>query len=57
MAVKYRASLIQPLWKEQLYKYITGIAQNHGHKMIAINSMPDHLHLFIGSGPTSPSLI
>ena len=51
MAVKYRASLIQPAWKEHLHKYITGIVQNHGHKMIAINSMPDHLHLFIGFRP------
>jgi putative transposase len=51
MAVKFRDSLIQPAWKEQLHKYITGIVQNHGHKMIAINSMPDHLHLFIGFRP------
>jgi REP element-mobilizing transposase RayT len=28
--------------------YITGIVQNHRHKMLAINSMPDHLHLMIG---------
>ncbi|HEX3383689.1 MAG TPA: IS200/IS605 family transposase [Mucilaginibacter sp.] len=52
MAVKYRQSLIQPEWKEQLHKYITGIVQNHDHKMLAINSMPDHLHLFIGFRPT-----
>jgi len=51
MAVKFRNALIQSLWKEQLHKYITGIVQNHGHKMIAINSMPDHLHLFIGLRP------
>ena len=47
MAVKFRASLIDISWKEQLHRYITGIIQNHGHKMIAINSMPDHLHLLI----------
>jgi REP element-mobilizing transposase RayT len=51
MAVKFRQALIQSSWKEQLHKYITGIVQNHGHKMIAINSMPDHLHLFIGFRP------
>jgi len=51
MAVKFRQSLIGAAWKEQLHKYITGIVQNHGHKMIAINSMPDHLHLFIGFRP------
>lgn len=51
MAVKYRASLIQPDWKDQLQKYITGIVQNYGHKMLAINNMPDHLHMFFGFRP------
>ena len=51
MAVKFRHALIESSWKERLYKYITGIVQNHNHKMIAINSMPDHLQLFIGFRP------
>ncbi len=51
MAVKFRQSLIEPAWKERLNQYITGIVQNNGHKMIAINSMPDHLHLFFGFRP------
>lgn len=51
MAVKYRASLIQPDWKEQLHKYITGTVQNYGHKMLAINAVPDHLHMFFGFRP------
>jgi REP element-mobilizing transposase RayT len=28
--------------------YITGIVQNHNHKLLAIGSMPDHIHIFIG---------
>jgi putative transposase len=51
-AVKFRQSMICPEWKESLHKYITGIVRNHGQKMIAINSMPDHLHLFFGLRPT-----
>jgi REP element-mobilizing transposase RayT len=51
MAVKYRDALIDKTWKERLHQYITGIVQNHGHKMLAINSMPDHLHLFFGFRP------
>jgi REP element-mobilizing transposase RayT len=51
VAVKFRLSIIQPLWKERLHQYITGIVQNHGHKMLSINSMPDHLHLFFGFRP------
>ncbi len=50
-AVKYRAAVIQPQWEDILHKYITGILQNNGHKMLAINSVPDHLHLFIGLNP------
>jgi len=51
-AVKYRAATIQPDWEERLHKYITGIVQNNGHKLLAINSMPDHIHLFVGLNPT-----
>lgn len=51
-AVKTRISLIQSTWKEELYKYITGIVQSTGHKMLAINGMPDHIHMFFGMRPT-----
>ncbi len=50
-AVKGRNSLIQPAWEEQLYKYITGIIQNKGQKMLAVNGMPDHIHFLIGMKP------
>lgn len=50
-AVKYRAAVIQPEWNERLHKYITGIVQNNGHKMLAINSVPDHIHFFAGINP------
>jgi putative transposase len=47
-ATKYRASLIDNSWEDSLYKYITGIVQNNKHKMIAINGMPDHIHILVG---------
>jgi putative transposase len=50
-AVKYRKATIQPAWEERLHKYITGTLQNNGHKLLAINSMPDHLHFFVGLNP------
>ena len=50
-AVKFRESLIGEEWKDRLHQYITGIVQTYGHKMLAINSMPDHLHLFFGFRP------
>ncbi|MEP7127734.1 MAG: IS200/IS605 family transposase, partial [Chitinophagales bacterium] len=50
-AVKYRPAMIQPKWKTDLYKYITGIVKNNKHKLVSINGMPDHLHLLIGMRP------
>lgn len=51
-AVKGRESLINASWEEELYKYMTGIVQNKGQKMLAINGMPDHIHVFIGMKPS-----
>lgn len=51
-AVKGRQSLINPKWEDELYKYITGIVQRKGHKMIVINGVPDHIHFFIGLNPS-----
>lgn len=53
-AVQNRTSLIQATWKDELFKYITGIVQNNKHKLIAINGMPNHIHIFIGYKPHQP---
>ena len=50
-AVKGRQSLIQPDWKETLYKYIAGIISNQKQKLMIINGMPDHVHILIGIKP------
>ncbi len=51
-AVKDRESVINPDWEEELYKYITGIVQNKGQKMLAINGIKDHIHFLIGMKPS-----
>ncbi len=38
-------------WDERLRLYITATVQNNGHKMLAINNMPDHVHLLVGLNP------
>ncbi len=43
--------MICPKWEERLYKYITGIVQNRGHKLLAIRGMSDHIHILIGLKP------
>jgi len=50
-AVENRLSLIRAEFKEDLYKYITGIVRNQGQKLISINGMPDHVHILIGLRP------
>jgi putative transposase len=52
-AVKGRHSFIHTSWEEELYKYITVVVQNDKHKMLAINGMPDHIHIFIGLNPST----
>jgi putative transposase len=51
-AVKYRLGLINVEWKEELNKYITEIIQSNKHKLLAINGMPDHIHILIGMRPS-----
>mgnify|MGYP000930842276 CR=1 FL=1 len=53
-AVKYRQALIHKSWRERLHSYTTGIVQNYGHKMLQINSQPDHIHILIGYRPSHP---
>jgi REP element-mobilizing transposase RayT len=50
-AVKGRQNLISENWKDEIYKYITGIVTNKGQKVISINGMPDHIHILIGLKP------
>ena len=50
-AVKYREYLIQSTWKEELYKYITGIINNSKQKLYIINGMPDHIHILVSISP------
>lgn len=51
-AVQNRQSLIQKDWKDELYKYLTGIIQYYEHKVLLINGMPDHVHILFGMRPT-----
>ena len=51
-AVRNRESMIHSSWEEDLYKYISGIIRNKQQKILAINGMPDHIHIFIGMKPS-----
>jgi REP element-mobilizing transposase RayT len=50
-AVEGRQSLIKPEHNDELQKYIAGIVSGQKQKLIAINNMPDHLHILVGLRP------
>ena len=52
-AVEGRQNLIAPERNNELQKYITGIVSGQKQKLIAINNMPDHLHMLVGLRPDS----
>ena len=47
-SVKNRDALVKKEWKDEMEKYIAGIIRNNRHKLLAIYSRPDHLHILIG---------
>ena len=44
-------AMIDSIWKDELYKYITGIIQAQKHKLVIINGTADHVHILIGYRP------
>jgi REP element-mobilizing transposase RayT len=55
-AVEGRQSLIAPVHQEEVNKYITGIVRNKGSRMLAVNGIPDHLHVLIGTASVASDL-
>lgn len=51
-AVKYRESLLQKPWRDDVFKYIAGIIKNKNQKPIIVNGVADHVHLFVGIKPS-----
>ena len=51
IVVKFREALIQKKWKDELYKYITGIVTNKGQKMLRINGVENHIHMLLNIQP------
>lgn len=44
-------SLIVPTIESELYKYMTAIITNNGHKVYVVNGMPDHIHILVSMNP------
>ncbi len=50
-AVKGRENMIPRQHKEQVHQYMNGLLVNRKHKLLRVNCMPDHCHLFVGLHP------
>ena len=51
-AVKGRANLLNKTWRQEVFKYMSGIIEHTNQKSIIINGVTDHVHVFIGLKPS-----
>lgn len=51
-SVKARQHLLPKSKKTELHRYIAAVINNNNCKPILINSMPDHIHIFVGLHPS-----
>jgi len=47
-AVKHRQNLLHKSWRQEVFKYMSGIVTHKRHKSIIVNGVSDHVHLFVG---------
>jgi putative transposase len=50
-AVKGRQNLLQKPWRDEIFKYMSGIIKAKNQKPIIINGVSDHVHVFVGIKP------
>jgi len=51
-AVKHRENVLRKQYRDELYRYISGIITNKSNKVLAINGAFDHIHILIGLNPS-----
>ena len=50
-AVQGRQNLLAKEWRQEIFKYMSGIIKNKGQKAIIVNGVDDHVHAFVGLKP------
>lgn len=50
-AVKGRENLLLKTWREEVFKYISGIIEGKNQKSIIVNGVSDHVHILVGLRP------
>jgi len=53
-AVNGRANLLQKPWRDEVFKYMSGIIKGKKQKPIIVNGVANHVHLFFGLKPSMP---
>ncbi|MDP1620937.1 MAG: transposase [Bacteroidales bacterium] len=51
-AVQGRDNLLQQPWREEIFKYMSGIIKGKNQKPIIVNGVSNHVHLLIGLRPS-----
>ncbi len=50
-AVKGRENLLQKPWRDEVFKYMSGIIKGKNQKPIIVNGVANHVHVFVGLKP------
>lgn len=53
-AVEGRINLLKRPWRDEVFKYISGIIKGKNQKAIIVNGMADHVHALVGLKPAMP---
>lgn len=51
-AVKSRQNLLKKPWRDDVFKYMSGIIKSKNQKPIIVNGVEDHVHVFVGIKPS-----
>ena len=51
-AVNGRENLLQKTWRDEVFKYISGIIKGKNQKPIIVNGVANHVHVFVGIKPS-----
>lgn len=51
-AVKGRGNFLQESWRDEVFKYISGIIKGKNQKPIIVNGVKNHVHIFVGLKPS-----
>lgn len=52
IVVNGRQNLLAKPWRQDVFKYISGIITNKGRKAIIVNGVGNHVHIFVGLKPS-----